>query len=167
MSVNHTSKLEHRVRKGVSLKTFITASIPEPFSLIEVSCNLVTKIPEGSEMEAMLWAAIPVAAATLDVSYFLSPIYKSTRSLLSEDLLKIAHSHVGENMTRLESEQNTEPAQHMYEFRLLRKWATPSDVWSAVTKNSKHLFAEVSCIIFISTSTQYNIVIAAARLWTR
>jgi hypothetical protein len=159
MSVNQTSKLEQRVRKGVSLKTFITASIPEPFSLIEVSCNLVTKIPEGNETEATLWAAIPVAATTLDVSYFLSPISKSTKSSLSEDLLKIAHSHVGENMKQLESEQSTEPGQNTYEFRLLREWGTPSDVWSAVIKNSRHLFTEVSChIILINISSQYSIV---------
>lgn len=159
MSVNQTSKLEQRVRKGISLKTFITASVPEPFSLIEVSCNLVTKIPEVNETEATLWAAIPVAATTLDVSYFLSPISESTKSSLSEDLLKIAHSHVGENMKRLESEQSTEPGQHMYELRLLRDWGTPSDVWSAVIKNSRHLFTEVSChIIFIHISSQYSIV---------
>lgn len=159
VSVNQTSKLEQRVRKGVSLKTFITASIPEPFLLIEVSCNLVTKIPEGTDIEAMLWAAIPVAATTLDISYFLSPVSKTTKSSFSENLLKIAHNHVGENMKQLESDQSTEPGQHMYELRLLNEWATPHDVWSAVTKNSRHLFSEVSChIIFINIISQCSTV---------
>jgi hypothetical protein len=159
ISVNQTRKLEQRVRKGVSLKTFITASIPEPFSVIEVSCNLVTTIPESTDTEATLWAAIPVAATTLDVSYFFSPISKITKSSLSKDLLKIAHSNVGENIKQLESDQCTEPGQHMYELRLLSEWATPRDVWSAVTKNSRHLFTEVSChIIFINISSQCSTV---------
>lgn len=159
VSVNQTSKLEQRVRKGVSLKTFITASIPEPFSLTEVSCSMVAKVPEGTDTEATLWAAIPVAATTLDVSYFLSPISKSTKSSLSENLLKIAHSHVEENMKQMDSDQSTEPGQHTYELRLLSEWATPHDVWSAVTKNSRHLFMEVSChIIFINIISQCSIV---------
>jgi hypothetical protein len=154
ISVNQTSKLEQRVRKGVSLKTFITSSIPEPFSLIEVSCNLVTKIPEGTDTEAMLWAAIPVAATTLDVSYFLSPISKNTKSSLSENLLKIAHSHVGAK--QVESDQSTEPGHHTYELRLLSEWANPHEVWSAVTKNSRHLFIEVSCHTIFIISSQYS-----------
>lgn len=159
VSVNETSKLEQRVRKGVSLKTFITTSIPEPFSLIEVSCNLVTKIPDGTDTEATLWAAIPVAETILDVSYFLSPVSKSTKSSLSENLLKIAHSHVGENMKQLDSDQSTEPGQHTYELRLFSEWATPCDVWSAVTNNSRHLFTEVSChIIFINIISQCSTV---------
>lgn len=143
MSVNQTSNLEQRVRKGVSLKTFITANIPEPFFPIQVSCSLVAKISEESETKATLWAVIPVAVTTLDVSYFFFPFSQSTKNSLSEDLLKIAHSHMGENVKRLESQQNPETSQHMYEFRLLKEWANPSDVWAAVIKNSRHLFSEV------------------------
>jgi hypothetical protein len=143
MHVNQTSKLEYRIRKGVSLKTFVVASIPEPFSPVQVSCSLVAKISEESETIATLWAVIPVAVTTLDASYFFSPVPHSTKNSLSEDLLKIAHSHMGENIKRLESQQRPETNQHMYEFRLLKEGANPCDIWAAVMKNSRHLFSEV------------------------
>ncbi|XP_023711134.1 uncharacterized protein LOC111866425 isoform X3 [Cryptotermes secundus] len=143
MSVNQTSKLEQRVRKGVSVKTFIMANIPEPFCPIHVSCRLIAKISEESETKATLWAVIPVAVTTLDVSYFFFPFSQFTKNSLSEDLLKIAHSHMGENMKRLESQQNAETSQHTYEFRLLKEWTDPSDIWAAIIKNSRHLFSEV------------------------
>lgn len=144
MRVNKTSKLEYRVRKGVSLKTFITADIPEPFSPVQVSCSLVAKISEASETQATLWAVIPVAVTTLDASYFFFPVSQSTKSSVSEDLLKIAHSHMGEHMKRLELQQSPQTSEHMYEFRLHREWANPSDIWAAVMKNCKHLFPEVN-----------------------
>ncbi|XP_021931783.1 uncharacterized protein LOC110835652 isoform X3 [Zootermopsis nevadensis] len=143
MNVNQTIKLEQRIRKGVSLKTLITASIPEPFSLIQVSCSLVAKISEDGDTEGTYWAVIPVAVATLDVSFFFLPFCQSCKSSLSEDLLKIGHSHMGEKIKRLESQENTEPVQHVYEFRLITEWATPSDIWAAVTKNCRHLFTKV------------------------
>lgn len=155
-SVNQTSRLEQRVRKGVSLKTFITANIPEPFCPIQVSCSLIAKISEESETKATFWAVIPVAVTTLDVSYFFSPFSQLTKSSLSEDLLKIAHSHMGENMKRLESQQNSETSQHTYEFRLLKEWTNPSDIWAALIKNCRHLFSEVNhyIIIFIILSSR-------------
>jgi hypothetical protein len=144
MSVNQTTKLEQRIRKGVSLKTLIMVNIPKPFTLIQVSCSLVSKISEEGETEATFWAVIPIAVTTLDISYFFSPFSQSTKSSLSEDLLKIAHTHMGENMKRPELEHSREPVQHVYEFKLLREWATPSDIWAAVVKNCRHLFTEVS-----------------------
>lgn len=144
MKVNQTRKMEQRVRKGASLKTLITASIPEPFSPIQVSCTLVAKVSEDSDTEHTLWALVPVAATTLDVSYFFFPFSQNNKNSLPEDLLKIGHSHMGENMKRLESQDNTEPCQHMYEFRMLTEWSTPSDIWAAVTRNCRHLFTEVS-----------------------
>jgi hypothetical protein len=144
MKVNQISKLEQRVRKGVSLKTLITARIPEPFSPIQVCCTLVAKVSEDSDTESTFWAVVPVAITTLDASYFFFPFSQSNKNSLSEDLLKIGHSHMGENMKRLESQENTEPCQHMYEFRLLTEWATPSDIWAAITKNCRHLFTEVN-----------------------
>jgi hypothetical protein len=144
MKINQTSKLGQRVRKGVSLTTRITASIPKPFSLIQVSCSLVAKISEEGDTEGTLWVAVPVAVTTLDISYFFLPSSKSKSNTLSEDLLKIGHSRMGENMKRLELQEHTEPGPHIYEFRLLTAWATPSDVWAVVTKNCRHLFTEVS-----------------------
>jgi hypothetical protein len=95
---------------------------------------------------------IPVAVTTLDVSYFFFPFSQITKISLSEDLLKIAHSYMGENMKRLESQQSPETGQHVYEFRLLREWANPSDIWAAVIKNCRHLFTEVNHHIIIVLS---------------
>jgi hypothetical protein len=144
MCVNQISKLEQRVRKDVSLKTFFVVRIAESFSPVRVSCNLVANISEESETKPTLWAVIPIAETTLDASYFFSPVSQCTKNSISGDLLKIAHSHIGENSKSLESQQVPVTGQHMYEFRMLRDWENPSDIWAAVMKNCRHLVSEVN-----------------------
>ncbi|XP_069684875.1 uncharacterized protein [Periplaneta americana] len=140
-TIMETNKLEHRIRKGVSLRRNLTIAISQPFSQVDLFCSLITEVSE--EGETNTWVTIPIARTSLDVSYFFSSVQNSV-SNLSENLLKIAQSYMTEGAKRQLWEVESRPAAYKYEFRVNSKGQTADDVWAIVLRNCGLLVTDES-----------------------
>lgn len=142
LEVAETSKLEQKIRKGINIKTSITADIPVSAFTIDISCTLVAKFSEDNERDNSSWAVIPIGSLSLDISYFFFPLPISNKNNVAEDLSKIAQNYMEKDKS-VEWKQVTESSEYTYLCRLLNEKATPIDIWTAVVKNSRHNFTDV------------------------
>ena len=151
MEVTEIREIEQRIRKGISIKTTIVAEIPECVFSVTVSCRLIAKFSDDHEMDNISWAIIPIASTNLDVSYFFLPSPISSKTMVTEDLLKIAQSYMGKDKD-LEWKQDNEQKEYTYVCRILSKNVTSNYIWTIVVKNSRHNFTDVSCLNFLFIS---------------